>query len=71
MMAPQGEVLYGGAAGGGKTDALLMCALQYSEHPNYRGIIFRRTYPQLAQAGGLIERSREWLTGKGPTYNAT
>src|SRR5215472_2116999 len=38
------EVLYGGAAGGAKTDALLMAALQYVTEANYNAIIFRRTY---------------------------
>jgi predicted phage terminase large subunit-like protein len=56
------EVLYGGAAGGGKSDALLMAALQYVEVPGYRAIIFRRTYPQLSQPDGLIPRAEEWLS---------
>lgn len=57
------EALYGGAAGGGKTDAALMAAAQYVCVPGYNAIIFRQTYGQLAQDGGLIERSREWWTG--------
>jgi len=57
------EVLYGGAAGGGKSDSVLMEALRYAHVPGYAAIIFRRTYPQLAQAGGLIPRSRDVLTG--------
>lgn len=51
------EALYGGAAGGGKSDALLMDALRQVEIPNYKGIILRKTYPQLSE---LIDRSR-WL----------
>ena len=35
------EVLYGGAAGGGKSDALLVEALRQVDIPCYRGIIFR------------------------------
>src|SRR5216684_5523404 len=38
------EALYGGAAGGAKTDALLMAALEYVAEPGYSAIIFRRTY---------------------------
>jgi hypothetical protein len=68
LALPHMEALYGGAAGGGKTDALLRAALQYVDHPGYKAIIFRRTYPQLAQAGGLIDRAREWLTGRA-TWN--
>ena len=40
------EVLYGGAAGGGKSDALLVEALRQVHIPHYRGIIFRKTFPQ-------------------------
>lgn len=58
------ELLYGGAAGGGKSDCLLIEALRYAHVPGYSAILFRRTFPQLAQAGGLIPRSRELFTGK-------
>jgi phage terminase large subunit-like protein len=55
------EVMYGGAAGGGKSDALLMAALQFVEVPNYAAILFRRTFTELAQAEGLIDRAADWL----------
>jgi len=48
------EVLYGGAVGGGKTDALLMCALRWIWHPKHRALILRRTRPQLQE---MIDRS--------------
>lgn len=57
------EVMFGGSVGGGKTYALLMAALQYADVPGYAAVIFRRTYPQLAQSGGLIERAHEMLSG--------
>ena len=64
------EALYGGSAGGGKTDCLLMCALQYVEIPGYSAIIFRRTLKMLEKADGLIPRSLEWgLKQKGAIYN--
>lgn len=55
------EALYGGAAGGGKSDALLMAALQYVDVPNYSAILFRRVSPDLHGADGLVPRSKEWL----------
>lgn len=55
MERPEYECLYGGAAGGGKSDALLIEALRQVHIPHYRGIIFRKTYPQLTE---LIDRSQ-------------
>jgi predicted phage terminase large subunit-like protein len=56
------ELLYGGAAGGGKSDFLLMAALQFIDQPGYSAIIFRRTFPQLAAPeDGLLARAQEWL----------
>lgn len=40
-----------------------MEALRYAHVPGYSAIILRRTYPQLAQAKGLIPRSHEVLAG--------
>ncbi len=57
------EALYGGAAGGGKSDALLMAALRYIKVPNYSAIIFRRTYTELALPEAIMARSHEWLAG--------
>jgi hypothetical protein len=56
------EALYGGAAGGGKSDALLLAALQYVDVPGYAAILFRRTLTDLALEGALIPRSKEWLS---------
>ena len=57
------EALYGGAAGGGKSDALLMAALQYVHTPGYSAIIFRKTFRDLSLPDALIPRSHEWLAG--------
>lgn len=43
------EVFFGGAAGPGKTMALLCEGLRQVHLPAYRAIFFRRSYPELAQ----------------------
>ena len=55
------EALFGGAAGGGNSSALLMSALQYVDIPNYSAIIFRRTYADLALPGAIMDRFINWM----------
>ncbi|MEO0594555.1 MAG: phage terminase large subunit [Chloroflexota bacterium] len=64
------EVLYGGAAGGGKSDAMLMAALQYVDVPHYRALIFRRTFADLALPGAIMNRSYEWLANTDAHWSA-
>lgn len=61
LLEPAKEAMYGGAAGGGKSDALLMAALQYVHVPGYSAILFRRTYTDLALPGALMDRALQWL----------
>jgi hypothetical protein len=49
--------IYGGAAGGGKSFALLLEPLRHHENPRFGGVIFRRTSPQLTGAGSLWEEA--------------
>lgn len=58
------EALYGGAAGGGKSDALLAGALQYVDRPGYAALILRRSFADLALPGAIMARSHEYLQGK-------
>lgn len=64
----QYEGFYGGAAGGGKSEALLMAALQYVEQPDYSALILRRTYADLSLPGALMDRTSEWLSGTDATW---
>lgn len=64
------ETLYGGAAGAGKSDAILIDALglqqQAIEKRAYQGILFRRTYPDLKD---LIDRSQDIYPAYGGDYD--
>lgn len=55
------EALFGGAAGGGKSSALLMSALQHVDVPGYSAILFRRTYADLALPGAIMDRFQHWM----------
>lgn len=57
------EALYGGAAGGGKSDALLMAALQGVHVPAYSAILFRRTFADLNLPEAIMDRSHLWFGG--------
>lgn len=55
------EALFGGAAGGGKSSALLMSAMQYVDVPGYSAILFRRTFADLSLPGALMDRFKTWI----------
>lgn len=63
------EALYGGAAGGGKSDGLLMAALQFVHVPGYAALILRRTFRDLDQPGALMDRAREWFDPTPATWS--
>ena len=67
MLTPTGEsvreAFYGGAAGGGKSEALLMAAAQYVEVPEYSALLLRRTFADLAQPGAIMDRAHSWWDG--------
>jgi predicted phage terminase large subunit-like protein len=60
---------YGGSAGGGKSFGLLLEALRHISNPKYGAVIFRRTYPEIMNEGGLWDESEELypLVGGKPT----
>jgi predicted phage terminase large subunit-like protein len=70
LMLPCREAFYGGAAGPGKSDALLMAALQYVDVPGYSALLLRRTYSDLSKPGALMDRARTWLMNTDAHWNA-
>ena len=63
------EVLFGGAAGPGKSVGLLMAALQYVQTPGYHAVILRRTFPMLTQPDGPVMLAHEWLGGTDANWH--
>ena len=73
------EVLYGGAAGGGKSYAMLADPLRYLSHPQFSGLLLRRTteelrelvwksqelYPKIISGAKWSERKMQWTSPAG------
>lgn len=59
------EALYGGAAGGGKSDSIVAEALRYVHVPGYRALICRASYPELQE---LMDRAAELYPMLGGTW---
>jgi len=62
LVLPHGEGFFGGAVAGGKSDALLMAALQYVDIPGYSAIIIRKTLADARKPSSILSRARTWLT---------
>lgn len=65
------EALLGGGAGSGKSDVLLVYGIvhRWHEHPLFKQVFMRRTYPDLKKE--IVGRSREIYTKFGATFNKT
>lgn len=59
LASPADIVIYGGAAFGGKTFALLLETTRHSDNPQFGAVIFRRTTKQVKAEGGLWDTSEE------------
>lgn len=60
--------ILGGAAGGGKTWALLMEPLRHIHNPKFSAIVFRRESRQIHLPGGLFDTALELYPGLGATF---
>jgi hypothetical protein len=79
LAASEREVLYGGAAGGGKSYAMLADPLRYMGHPQFSGLLLRHTteelreliwksqemYPKIYPGIKWSERKMQWVTPQG------
>jgi len=65
------EAMYGGGAGSGKSDVLLLYGIvhRWHEHPLFKQVFMRRTFPELRNE--IVPRSRELYRRFGATLNKT
>lgn len=56
LKANEDEVLFSGGRGSGKSDCLIVDPLRYCSNKNFRGLIIRRTMPELRE---LIGRAKD------------
>jgi predicted phage terminase large subunit-like protein len=69
LLLPYLEALYGGAAAGGKSEALLIGGLMFVEVPGYSACILRRSYTDLNLPESLMNRAAQWLMNTPARWN--
>ena len=81
LAASEQEVLYGGAAGGGKSFAMVADPVRYATNPNSNMLLLRRSteelrelisvskqlYPQAIPGSRFLERDKTWVFPSGAT----
>jgi hypothetical protein len=81
LASTQQEVLYGGAAGGGKSYAMLADPLRHVDNPHFKGLLVRKTteelrelisvskelYPRAIEDAKFLERDKTWVFPSGAT----
>lgn len=63
LASPADIVIYGGAAGGGKTYGLLLSPLRYKNVAGFGCVIFRRNFNQIFAEGGLWDEASKMYHG--------
>lgn len=81
LASTEQEVLYGGAAGGGKSYAMVADPVRYFNNPHFRGLLVRRSteelrelvsvskqlYPKAIPGIKFMERDKTWVAPSGAT----
>lgn len=63
------EILFGGAAGGGKSFALIADVYEYLKLPKSNALLFRRTFPELQES--IINKCLEFYPQSAYRYNSS
>ncbi len=71
LATPADIAIYGGAAGGGKSYALLLDAVRWHRVPGYSAVLFRREFADQTKAGGLWSESIDLYAEMGGKPNAS
>jgi len=71
LSSPADIAIYGGAAGGGKTYALLIECLRHCDNPDFNAVVFRRQANQVTNAGGLWDTAISMYSPLGATFKST
>ena len=71
LASPADIAIYGGAAGGGKTWAILMEGLRHIANKDFGAVYFRRTMPQIKNEGGLWDESEKLYIPLGAKPNSS
>lgn len=69
LSSPADIVIYGGAAGGGKTYGILLDGVRWAKNEHYNAGFFRRELQQLKSPGGLWEESKKMYAAFGGKPN--
>lgn len=65
------EMLFGGAAGGGKSNwVLTAAAIRAARWSGYRCLILRRTHAEMMKSGAVLSRALDWWLPRGVKWSA-
>lgn len=63
LASSEQEVLFGGAAGGGKSVAMVADPMRYFDNPDFKGLLLRRTMPELRELISISQKMYKGIWG--------